>query len=61
MLSLRLCWQHNNGKACTKKILGSSWNILIPSIPTESRDGILGLNKKPLARCKVEASCFGVG
>lgn len=61
MLSLRLCWQHNKGKAWTKKNLGSSWNILIPSAPTESRDGILGLNKKPLAPCEVEASCFGVG
>lgn len=60
MLSLRLAWQCNKGKAWSKKILGSSWNILIPLAPTENRDGIFGLNKKPLAPCKVEVSCFGV-
>lgn len=60
MLPLRLCWQHNKGKAWSKRILGSSWNILIPSAPVERKDGIFGLHKKPLAPCKDEISCFGV-
>lgn len=60
MLSLRLYWQDNKRKAWSKKIPGSSWNVLIPSAHTESRDGIFGHNKQPLAPCKVEVSCFGM-